>query len=68
VGTSKGTVCVYHISLQLLAVGTSKGVLCVCRIDVEDEEGVKSHTVMEMKAHPPYSGPQDERFGQLGKQ
>ena len=53
--------------VQLLAVGTSKGMLCVYAIEV-GRGHIKHKTVLEMNAHPPQQGPQDQRFGQLGKQ
>ena len=44
--------------------------LCVYDIELEGGGGggVRYDTVVEMKAHPPHQGPQDQRFGQLGKQ
>ena len=55
--------------LQRLAIGTSKGMLIVYELlESEREEDLKYNTVIEMNAHPPQPGPQDQRFGQLGKQ
>ena len=58
--------CVYDI--QLLAVGTSKGMLCVYQLIKLGKEDLSYRVVVVMKAHLPQLGPQDQRFGQLGKQ
>lgn len=66
------TTCCTHDDLsplQRLAVGTSKGMLVVYQLlESEREEDLQYNTVIEMSAHPPQPGPQDQRFGQLGKQ
>ncbi len=41
----------------------------LCVYDIESgRDGTQYNTVVEMIAHPPQLGPQDQRFGQLGEQ
>ena len=51
----------------MLAVGTSTGDLLTYDIQSGSDRG-ELNVVARIKAHTPHSGPQDKRFGQLGKQ
>ena len=59
--------CCCCVCSQVLAVGTSTGDLLTYDIQSGSDRG-ELNVVARIKAHTPHSGPQDKRFGQLGKQ